>query len=1295
MVLVLIKLFSYNKRAMGNFVLHRALTRLTVAIVCSLFAGLLASFAFGVWQPSTAYALLFRRQATLKVVNNGDGVVLSLPAGIDCPDTCQVKVANRSSITLFADPDDDARFVQWGGDCSGTKPVCSVEVSGNTQVTARFALKSKQQGTPLSLENLRAAISLPTTNIACGNNTTDEPVFTYDGTRETQAQYITRYLNRKSNHWLWFRVVDKTGQPVEGVTVSAKAYPSIPADDPLLNPPNPFRSGQALDSPTGYQPCLNSSNQSIKSTAQGELIFNIRTPAKVVVAELLFQGPSLKPTAWRSSGCADDEISALYPSDSGVSSFASLIYGREAASFASCETSLYTSIDTITFTNAPAQGYKSAGLKVYPSFSRTYADYILDRSISYNQQPVKCTTGDLAGYSQKCRLDKKEAFWQTPVQLPLEKIQIVETMPPKRVGSVPAGFEWKQFAQKYLTVYSAEQNQGYKEYIIDCNIASPNSRRRITLDPVVLPANGQRDPSLPLFPLKPLTEDVSKRPQVFINYKESSHFLRVKFIDEEGKPIEGARIYARGWGDRGIYGDASESFKAGESLPADELAVSPVGYPTFDPQAEVEVGFYDLLIRGSNVFTKFKLCGGARTNDQGEAVVDVKSQPALTAIDLIAVKKVADKDENDKAILNRSEIQRVWGQDGNGRFQSTFPRQIWTFQRVNEEKKVLETLTRPYYSFSASFAEPAETTYKKDAQGKNLCARYFEDQIGGEEFPCYSFLDKIIKREPPWSEPIILQKTLANIKIEKPRLGEELSMIDDDGNGDRLYEVKWRFTGQESAVERFRISLSADTGKTYYFTKIYPKDYHTNQAFLDGYSESLRRYEGDYTGFLVLPLPGEPEQKNLDNDQASMLIKIEALDRLDQVIGVGQSNGFRLGNRLRVQIRLSIFPELDQGPLRVPGKLFFKSIDQSGRSYEISFTKFSEIEANLDDGRYAVELQLYSNQPARNGQPLYNPPLKIQRVDILGKGGFSASHAMTDTVTINREQRLTHFRISSEIHQNNCRSFQDVKICADNRAQTKNLLNDAGLADTFSKVADEIKRLRNIARLPRSPKEIVFADLGGVDAGYVSLEGGIRGLTTEGLPDSATDIYKNRSETIVVSSALLNSFKYTQQNLMTAIDHEFGHIVDDAKAPQDDGGGFRHESLSTALRIDTRWRDAYKILKDNQAEVVEQDSDGKVGNTDASNELESFAIVFNRLVNQRANFYDDWRTIVTNPTTSVGDSLINHQSIRDALTKPGVQAAVKTHHNIIAKEILGGYRQELAKLLQPFVTLVTFKFQKS
>jgi len=78
----------------------------------------------------------------ISVAVTGPGQVQGGNGAIDCglpPSAiCDAKVAPGSTTTLTAFPGAKARFLGWGGGCSGAAPTCPVTANADTQVTAAF-----------------------------------------------------------------------------------------------------------------------------------------------------------------------------------------------------------------------------------------------------------------------------------------------------------------------------------------------------------------------------------------------------------------------------------------------------------------------------------------------------------------------------------------------------------------------------------------------------------------------------------------------------------------------------------------------------------------------------------------------------------------------------------------------------------------------------------------------------------------------------------------------------------------------------------------------------------------------------------------------------------------------------------------------------------------------------------------------------------------------------------------------------------------------------------------------------
>jgi len=82
--------------------------------------------------------------ALLTVERDGDGNVVSVPAGIDCPDTCDRRFGRRTTIVLTPEAADGWTFVRWEGRCDAREP-CRFILRGDRTVRAVFAEEASPQ----------------------------------------------------------------------------------------------------------------------------------------------------------------------------------------------------------------------------------------------------------------------------------------------------------------------------------------------------------------------------------------------------------------------------------------------------------------------------------------------------------------------------------------------------------------------------------------------------------------------------------------------------------------------------------------------------------------------------------------------------------------------------------------------------------------------------------------------------------------------------------------------------------------------------------------------------------------------------------------------------------------------------------------------------------------------------------------------------------------------------------------------------------------------------------------------
>ncbi len=75
---------------------------------------------------------------------DGTGTVASNPPGIDCGSICVNTFDIGSSVTLTATPAAGSSFSVWGGNCSGTDPICTVTMDSMKTATAYFDVTGKK-----------------------------------------------------------------------------------------------------------------------------------------------------------------------------------------------------------------------------------------------------------------------------------------------------------------------------------------------------------------------------------------------------------------------------------------------------------------------------------------------------------------------------------------------------------------------------------------------------------------------------------------------------------------------------------------------------------------------------------------------------------------------------------------------------------------------------------------------------------------------------------------------------------------------------------------------------------------------------------------------------------------------------------------------------------------------------------------------------------------------------------------------------------------------------------------------
>lgn len=97
---------------------------------------------------------------TLSVTVEGPGSVSGSGIELSCSDACSNLVAGGTQVTLTAAPQVVGGFQGWGGDCSGTASTCTINMTSDKSVVARFVSKTlaapKLTKPDKSLQNTRS-----------------------------------------------------------------------------------------------------------------------------------------------------------------------------------------------------------------------------------------------------------------------------------------------------------------------------------------------------------------------------------------------------------------------------------------------------------------------------------------------------------------------------------------------------------------------------------------------------------------------------------------------------------------------------------------------------------------------------------------------------------------------------------------------------------------------------------------------------------------------------------------------------------------------------------------------------------------------------------------------------------------------------------------------------------------------------------------------------------------------------------------------------------------------------------
>lgn len=117
------------------------------------------------------HAVVSRPTLTVTKQGSGTGNVTSAPGGISCGALCSTTFTTPTFVTLTAAPDLGSTFDGWSGNCSGTSPNCSVDVSRTASVIATFTRAGQNYAVNLTVTGTGSGAVLSTpAGIACNTN---------------------------------------------------------------------------------------------------------------------------------------------------------------------------------------------------------------------------------------------------------------------------------------------------------------------------------------------------------------------------------------------------------------------------------------------------------------------------------------------------------------------------------------------------------------------------------------------------------------------------------------------------------------------------------------------------------------------------------------------------------------------------------------------------------------------------------------------------------------------------------------------------------------------------------------------------------------------------------------------------------------------------------------------------------------------------------------------------------------------------------------------------------------------
>jgi probable HAF family extracellular repeat protein len=123
---------------------------------------------------------MYRLSVTL--AGDGGGRVTSVPAGIDCPGTCDASFPQGTRVALAAAPDALSKLTSYGGACDGGD--CAVGGAGDAVVTAQFDLRryvAEDLGAPAAASDAFPAGISPAALLVAGSWGTGAGAFLWNG----------------------------------------------------------------------------------------------------------------------------------------------------------------------------------------------------------------------------------------------------------------------------------------------------------------------------------------------------------------------------------------------------------------------------------------------------------------------------------------------------------------------------------------------------------------------------------------------------------------------------------------------------------------------------------------------------------------------------------------------------------------------------------------------------------------------------------------------------------------------------------------------------------------------------------------------------------------------------------------------------------------------------------------------------------------------------------------------------------------------------------------------------------